>query len=71
MSRNETTDLECLVTPEEMATALSVRVRWVRENLLKTGSIPTVKVTRTMLRVRREDWDEFLAQRTACKNNKQ
>jgi len=64
MARREIVDLERLVTPEEMAKALSVRVRWVREKLLKTGSIPTVRVTGTMLRVRRQDWEIFLSNRT-------
>lgn len=64
MARKESIDLERLVTPEEMANALSVRVRWVREKLLKTGSIPTVCISRTMLRVRRQDWEVFLSNRT-------
>lgn len=64
MARRITIDLDQMVTPEEMASALSMRVRWVREKLLKTGTIPAVFVSRNVIRVRRQDWEIFLSNRT-------
>ena len=64
MTHRITIDLDQMVTPEEMAAALKMRVRWVREKLLRTGAIPAVFVSRNVIRVRRQDWEIFLANRT-------
>jgi len=64
MTHRITIDLDQMVTPEEMAAALSMRVRWVREKLLRTGTIPAVFVSRNVIRVRRQDWEIFLSNRT-------